>query len=400
LRIAYLHYLQRADTACNHVCDFARAASDLGHDVTVHAMNLAGDDGIEATPSLRIGRALKQRFRRYLHEPKELCRNLIHVQNETRILQAARPDVLLVRDHSLTASCVPVAHRLRLPLVLEVDSPAAEIRLYQDEYWHLPRVAEWLEGWKLRRAAAVTVVSSPLRDHLARRHAIPLHMFTVVPNGADTNLFRPDVLPDPELRDRLRGGPVIGFVGSFQKWHGMGLLARLMLEVARVRPQSRFVLVGDGPEATSVLNQVSGLDGQVLVLGRIPHAFVPRVVATFDIAVAPDCAFYMSPLKVIEWMAAGRAIVAPDHAALRDIIDGGRHGLLFPPGDFHALVSAVLRLIDDAPLRRSLGRTAAARAASSLSWHENARQVMAVCEQASSGQEPKAAPRSCEHPKY
>ena len=382
MRIAYLHYLDAGDTALNHARQFVDAARALGHDVAVHAMNLAPPAAARARPRgwLRVRQALQRRLARWLHEPKELAWNMRYVGRETALLAAARPDVLLVRDHALTASCVPVARRLGLPLVLEINAPAAELRLYGDGYWHVPLAADRLERWKLRRAQMVTVVSSALRDHLAERHGVPPDRFVVVPNGADVDRFAPGRASDPAAP--AVDGPTVGFVGSFDRWHGTGLLARMMLEVGRLRPSVRFMLVGDGPGLAPLLEAVAPLDGRVLVTGRVGHDRVPGLVAALDIGVAPDSGFYMSPLKVMEWMAAGKAVVAPAHGPLREVIDDGVEGLLFPPGSLVDLVAAVLRLVDDVGLRRSLGSAAAARARGSLTWRDNATAVLAACARA------------------
>jgi len=383
MRIAYLHYLCGEDTALNHVQQFAAAVRALGHDIAVHAMNLAGSvEGSAASPATRLRATLKRHAGWLLHEPKELLWNALYVGKELRLLRSAPPDALLVRDHLLTASCVPVARRLGLPLVLEVNAPADESRLYMDEYLHLPWLPEWLEGWKLRRADAVTVVSSSLKDHLVRRYRVTPEKIAVVPNGADLELFRPDYPADAVVQCADSSGPVIGFVGSFQKWHGTGLLASVLTTVAQVRPAARFLLVGDGPEASTLRHALAPLGDRVLFTGMVAHERIPGLVASLDIGVLPEADFYRCPLKVIEWMAAGKAVVAPRYAPLQDLMEDGVHGLLFPPRDGEALTQAVLRLVDDAVLRQALGAAAAARARTSLSWEHNARRVLATCEAA------------------
>ena len=383
MKIAYHHYLRPDDGALLHVRQFSDAARALGHDVEVRALNLAPPDprpGARAAGALRARAFLKRVLGRYLHEPKELLWNPLYVRKERRLLSRARPDVLLVRDHLITASCLRVARSLSLPLVLEMNAPAVESPLYLDEYWHLPFVPGYLEGRKLREADAVTVVSSALRDHLVERYRLLAAKFVVNPNGVDLSLFRPDREPDPEFRAR-DGAVVVGFVGSFSPWHGGDLLARLVVEVLKARRDVRFVLVGDGPDRSLVERATSGLVGRVTFTGRLPHARVPSVVAAFDVAVTPEAAFYQSPLKVPEWMAAGRAIVAPGYGPLREIIADGVEGLLFAPRDLGALVAAVLCLVDDPALRRRLGDAAAERARLSLSWEENARRVVRACEE-------------------
>ena len=118
------------------------------------------------------------------------------------------------------------------------------------------------------------------------------------------------------------------------------------------------------------------------ISGGVPHARVPHLVASLDVGVLPDTSFYACPLKIVEWMAAGRAIVAPRYGPVEDLLEDGAQGLLFPPRDLEALVAAVLRLVDQPRLRQELGSAAAVRAAGSLSWSDNARRVVGALEEA------------------
>ena len=383
MRIAYLHYLVEGDTGRHHVRQFAEGARRLGHEIEVCPMNLAAADG-PAGGAARASRGralLKRRLGRFLHEPKEILWNPLYVRAETALLRRLHPDVLLVRDHALTASPVVTARRLSLPLVFEVNAPSEEGRLFLDEYLHLPYVSRWIEAWKLRRADGVAVVSSTLKRMLVEAYGLSEDRVVVAPNGADVERFRPDRPPDPILGPG-GGGAVVGFVGSFRRWHGTDLLARTIVEVGALRPGVRFLLVGDGPEAASVRDAVRPLGDRVVMTGRVEHARIPALTAAFDIGILPETLFYGSPLKVVEWMAAGRAVVAPGYPALSDLVEDGVHALLFPPGDASALARAVLRLVDDAALRSRLGEAAAARARAHLTWTDNARRVVGACEAA------------------
>src|SRR5262245_10404097 len=171
-------------------------------------------------------RATKRVLSRYLHEPKELALNWRHLRREGSALAVRRPDVLLVRARMLTASFLVTARRLGLPLVLEVNAPVLESDVYKREYLHLPLVSTAIERWQLRAADAVTVVSSSLKSYLVERYRLPDDKVRVVPNGADVTRFRPDVTPEPIGWTDDGGGPVVGFIGSFQEFHGIDLLAR------------------------------------------------------------------------------------------------------------------------------------------------------------------------------
>jgi glycosyltransferase involved in cell wall biosynthesis len=383
MRVAYLHYLCHGATGLHHVDQFTRAARRLGHDIVVHSMNLAPGEPSDAESSgrtLRLRRAAKIRFGRYLHEPKELLWNLRYIKRETGLVRSIRPDVLLVRDHLLTASSVVVARRLDLPLVIELNAPVAESRLYFDQYVHLPLIPERLEAWKLRRADAVTVVSTALKRHVVARYGLPESKLTVVPNGADPDVFRPDSPCDPEIRRRFGGRVVVGFVGSFQKFHGQELLSRMVERVGSARPEVGFVFAGRGPGADEVKRAVTPLGDRALFLGSVARDRVPAVVASFDIGVMSDSNFYGSPLKVLEWMSAGRAVVAPRYGPLEEIIRDGVEGLLFEPGDVDALADTLIRLIDDPQDAERMGQAAARRVRSSLTWTHNAERVLSACE--------------------
>jgi len=386
VHIAYLHYLVADDTARHHVRQFADGVRSLGHRIEVFPMNLHPAEGgrVEGASSIAVlaRRALKRWLGRYLHESKELLWNIRYVWREMALLKEVQPDVLLVRDHLFTASCAVVARWLKLPLVLEVNAPAEESDLYFEEYLHLPGVPGWLEGYKLRRADGVVVVSSSLKDLFQKKYGLADERISVVPNGADPLLFQRSAAPDSSIAEFAGDGPVIGFVGSFHRWHGVKLLCRMIREVSVAWPRVRFLLVGDGPEAGEVRELVRSLPGRVVLTGRVAHERVPALVASFDVCVMPESNFYGSPLKVIEWMMAGKAIVAPGYAPLLDVIENGVHGLLFPPGDADALVRDVLRLLGDPGLRRRLGEAAARRAGASLSWQDNARRVLQACDRA------------------
>ncbi|MEM9555767.1 MAG: glycosyltransferase family 4 protein [Acidobacteriota bacterium] len=391
MHVAYLHYLWGRDTALHHVHQFADAARALGHRVDVHAMNLApppleGGGGGGPVPWRRRLRAgLKRRFGRWLHDPKELAWNLRYLRRESALLRPEPPDVLLVRSHGLGVSCVPVARRLGLPLVLEINAPSEETATYQRHYVPWTRTRRWAGRYKLRHADAITVVSGALGDHYAERLGVQRDRLHVVPNGADLERFHPDVPPDPRVAsDRGQPGddqdaaPWIGYVGSFQAWHALDRLATLVETVARSRPSSRFLMVGDGPG----LERLRALDlppPRLVCTGRVEHARVPGLVAALDIGVLAEIAWYQCPLKVIEWMAAGTAIVAPGHPPLHELLRDGEEGLLFPPGDLEAAIRQVERLVDDPALRRRLGAAAARKAHASLGWRHNAERMLDAC---------------------
>jgi glycosyltransferase involved in cell wall biosynthesis len=98
-----------------------------------------------------------------------------------------------------------------------------------------------------------------------------------------------------------------------------------------------------------------------------------------DVALIPDSNFYGSSLKTLEYMAAARAVVAPRYGPFEEILEHGREGLLFPPGDLTGMLAAIRRLLGDEPLRRRLGSEARNRVSGQFTWRHNADRVLQAC---------------------
>jgi glycosyltransferase involved in cell wall biosynthesis len=384
MKIAYFHYIYGPGTPLNHVKQFADAARALGHQVDVHSMNFANaaEPTESSGASSRNRSATKALLSRYLHEPKELLWNVPYARRELEILRRDRPDVAVVRSHTHTVAEVVACRFAGVPLVLEVNGPAIESTTYWNQYFHVPFAAMLTERLKVRRADRVTVVSGSLGEHLCQRHGIRQDHIVVNHNGADCERFTADAGREGVRREHGIGDQtLVGFVGSFHPWHGIDLLKHLISDLA---PQGlRFMTVGSGQESASFETWLarSGNERAVSFLGSIPHADIPAHVAAFDVALIADANFYVSPLKLFEYMAAERAIVAPAYAPITEVLTHEKNGLLFEPKNFGAARECVERLAADPELRARLGRAARETALDEYTWQHNAQRVIDACEQ-------------------
>jgi glycosyltransferase involved in cell wall biosynthesis len=127
--------------------------------------------------------------------------------------------------------------------------------------------------------------------------------------------------------------------------------------------------------------EAAGLNGRVTFTGRLAHGDVRDRVAAMDVTVSPKATFYASPMKILEYMAVGKPVVAPAMGNIRDIIDDGRTGLLFTPDDADDLTRTLEALLASAERRRQLGLAARREIEDRLNWHNNARTVLATIEQ-------------------
>jgi glycosyltransferase involved in cell wall biosynthesis len=203
----------------------------------------------------------------------------------------------------------------------------------------------------------------------------------ILPNAVDTTLFHQEV-DDARLRSWLKPGGrfVVGFVGSFKAWHGVDFLLRAFRRLHGNDASYHLLLVGDGPLRAELEQETRrlGLQEAATLVGSVPHEEVPRYLALMDVAVAPYPAledFYFSPLKLYEYMASSRAVVASRVGQVAEVIADGLTGLLYQPGNEDELIACVRRLRADKSLRRELGERART-ACSKNTWRQNAERVV------------------------
>ena len=210
-----------------------------------------------------------------------------------------------------------------------------------------------------RRASLVLAVSESDRRRMIEIEGIPPEKIRFVPNG----------IPDRPLgdgaavRDRLgipAATPVVGTVCALRSQKAVEVAIRALERVANQHPGVRLLVVGDGPERARLEHEAAPLGDRALFLGRRSNAEIPDLLAAMDVVVSSS-SFEGTPLAVLEWMAAGKAIVATDVGGIPSIIEDGIQGLLVPSGSPSALAESIARLLGDTAERRRLGEAARRR---------------------------------------
>ncbi len=226
-------------------------------------------------------------------------------------------DVVYERNGLYRSGVSMACKRLKLPYVLFVEAD----EILEHDYMNKPitglqrRAAKSMFAQNLAAADCVIVVSEPSKAHLVDNWDVPARKIAVFPNGVDVVRFRPDDHAWREVRDALglSEQPLIIFVGNFYEWHDVATLLHAFADALLSHPQARMILVGDGArrEAMEALARELEIDHAVQFLGFVPHHDVPRLMSAADIAAAPypalDNELWLSPLKLVEYMASGNA---------------------------------------------------------------------------------------------
>jgi glycosyltransferase involved in cell wall biosynthesis len=287
-------------------------------------------------------------------------------------------DVVFERNALYNSGVAMACKRLRLPYVVFFDADQiAELDFMGKPLTGLlRRRAVELLRYNLDVARRIVCVSEIAKKHLMNTWNVSSDKLVVLPNAVDVQRFK----PDPELGAQTRASlsltthPLLVFVGSFYQWHDIPTLLKAFAVVLKKHPEARLVLVGDGTERERMmrLSVELGVAHAVDFTGFIGREEVARRVNAADIAVVPvpdmKQELWLSPMKLFEYMASGRAVVASAMGQVKDVIRNGENGLLIPAGDVDALAEAVNRLIEDVSLRMRLGERAREDAVRNHSW--------------------------------
>jgi len=279
-------------------------------------------------------------------------------------------DALYVRAHALAWPVTILASLRGLVVVQEVNGTELDLIVSRPWLGPLRPLLRWLYGSQYRRASHLFPVAKELAEVL--RAQVHHDRITVVPNAANTDLFRP-----------VDGGanvdPFVVFFGGLTDWHGVDVMA------AAVRHPSwptglQLVVIGTGVRQNLIEDAVrAGLP--VRWLGYRPYEQIPGLIAGALAGLIPmtnplgRSSTGMHPLKLYETLACGVPVIVSDLPGQADLVAEGRCGLVVPCGDAAALARAVAQLAADPGAAREMGRRGAALVRAAHSWRARAVEI-------------------------
>ena len=298
------------------------------------------------------------------------------------LARAWHADALYER-YSLTAFAGNlIARRVGIPHILEVNAPLVqeEEKLRQLRF---KRFTNWAEGWILRRADRVIVVSRPLAEYV-RRRGVAARKILILPNGVDPQLFYPR-RDGSAIRQQLglNRGIVFGFSGQLKPIYGIDCLLRAFAGVVEEVDATRLLLIGDG-KARKMLMELAdnlGIADRTHFIGAVRHEEVGAYLAACDVLVAPygpTEGFYFSPLKLREYVAMGRPAVVSCNVLETEKIDETKGVVLVPPGSAEVLRRTLIALARDEQWRSRLAQ--AATGSTLWTWRDVAQRIVEVGE--------------------
>jgi glycosyltransferase involved in cell wall biosynthesis len=379
MRIVYHHRTRSTDAQRVHIQEMAEAFRELGHEVKLVSLIPTDRGQDDAQRDARNPFWQRWVWRTPLaYEAIQLAYNFAGVPMLAREVLRAKTDLIYERYSLFNFTGVIVSKLFAIPLVLEVNSPFA-LEQRRDGHIRLSGLAAWTERKICNLATRIVAVSTPLA-RILEASGVRQEKIEVMTNGVRLEHFvvRP---PSTELRLSLGIGPgekVIGFAGWFREWHGIEMLIEAF-QISRLADEgARLLLIGDGPAMNGLRDYVRErrLTDTVIFTGPVPHRSIPPYLDLVDIAVQPAANEYCSPMKILEYMALAKPIVAPRQPNIQEILREGEEARLFEPRNVHSLAEALRAVADDADRARRMGaRAREAIVTRGYLWTANAARV-------------------------
>jgi glycosyltransferase involved in cell wall biosynthesis len=300
----------------------------------------------------------------------ELSYNLYSLYRIPRILQVTGAGLIYERYSLFNWAGTWVARRRGIPIVLEINDATVIVR---SRRLVLRLVSEVIEGWIFRNSTHLITVSEYFKNSICKRHRIPPDRICVMPNAVDPCRFPGSAAARNE---NFGTSIVVGMVAAFVHWHGLEFLIRSVGPFLK-STHSKLLLVGDGPERTVIEKWIGQMDVArwVELAGSVPASDVPMFLERMDICVMADSNEHGSPMKIFEYMAAGKPVVAPSYGPIREIITHKVDGWLFEPMESASLLEAIDALANSPDLRRQLGIAARQTVLLKHTWDHRVREV-------------------------
>jgi glycosyltransferase involved in cell wall biosynthesis len=377
MKILYHHRTASRDGQSTHITEMIAGLRENGHQVAECAPAVADDDASGGSPGW-VGK-LKALLPRQLYELAELGYSGVAYRRLVTQIKADRPDGIYERYNLYMLAGVWAKKRFHLPLILEVNAPmAVERRQYGGLSW--PRLADWAELYVWKHADVILPVTQVLADYMVAKGIDPARL-QVIPNGINPAHYRQ--LPSTDEAKaglNLQGRLVIGFTGFVREWDRLDRIMEWVAQRAAAYPV-HLMVIGDGPARAEIEACAArlGVSDRLSFTGAVPREQVPVLSMAFDIALQTALVPYASPLCLFEYLALGKAIVAPDQPNHHEILSAGVDAVLYAPEDPAGIEKALDALCVDADLRERVALAASqVIARKQLTWKQHAAKVAAL----------------------
>ncbi|MBN1762685.1 MAG: glycosyltransferase [Methanomicrobia archaeon] len=360
-----------------HTHSIVKALKEIGNDVTLYGIPTGRDlynvlkwsDSYEGIRLNYVRFIVSFKLKYKLFYPL----NFMSYHQTLVALRTQKPDLIHERFHLPNPHSIKISNTLKIPKILEVNS------LYIDEEVYTGRAKKIASNQRdilLEQCEVIVTQTETLKKMIGTITDKPVF---VVPNGVDTEKFRPDVYCD-DLENELsiRDEVIITFVGSFRRWHGVDQIPEIAKRFER--ENVKFLLIGSGELFDGVKRAKTD---NMILLGARNHSEISQYLAMSDILIAPfderyfpDSEFWWNPVKLFEYMSSGKPVVSYDYKEVKKIVQDA--GLLAEVGNIKDFMEKIEFLVENKGIRLDLGNKGREIAVKGYDWRSRAKEIEKV----------------------
>ena len=271
-------------------------------------------------------------------------------------------------------SCLILSRIYKIPLILEVnDSTLIE----RSRPLVLKKIAKNVEGFLFRKSDIVITITNYFKKLILGVNRINEKRVLVLPNAVDPERFKIEPEKQFDKKDLdIRNKYVIGIVGAFVPWHGLDFLLKESHDLLK-KLDIHILLVGDGPVRKDIelLAEKLNITQHVTITGFVRPENVPYYIDLMDVCLMPGSNKHCSPVKLFEYMAMEKPVLAPRYEPLEDTLTDGIDAIFFEPLDGPSFRKKLIYLTNNEDIRKRLGEKAKDKVFTYHTWDINAKKV-------------------------
>ena len=304
----------------------------------------------------------------------------------------SRPDVIIATSPQLLVGLSGwwISVIKRVPFVFEVrdlwpESLAAVGMGAEGSLLH--RVLGWIAGFLYKRSDHIVVVTPAFSGFLIRHWRVPAEKLSVVQNGVETGLFRPEAAR-PSLKKEIgaEGKFLVCYIGTMGMAHGLETLIEAATRLQSSNPQVHFLLVGEGADKERIvaLAKDRGLHN-ITFLDQQPREQIPAFISACDAALVllrkTELFKTVIPTKMLEFMACACPVILGVDGQAREIVEAGEAGVFIEPENVDALIEKILDLAKNPERCQRLGENGRRHILQYFSRERTAQEYLSVLAQ-------------------
>jgi glycosyltransferase involved in cell wall biosynthesis len=302
----------------------------------------------------------------------------------TEVIQAEKPDIIYERSCYGMGAGMRAAKKLGIRYVVEMNAPYPEEKVQMQGKSLIRFLGIRHEKTQVTNAFRTIVVSSAMKNYLIRKTNVDPSKIVVLANAVNPSHIQSNPILDAEIRSRfgLKNTHIVfGFVGSIFPYHGVDIMIESFSTLEKENDNLRMLIVGDGEILPDLKRRVTELKlgNKIYFTGNVVHDQVYDYLKIMDITIMARSNWYGSPVKIFEYGAMQKAIIAPRVVPVLDVMQHEIDGLLIEASQAE-LTKSMRFMIDHPEQRNSMAITFHEKVMREHTWNRVAKQILDACQ--------------------